>query len=169
MDYYNLEKVELFTEYDGLLVIEWGLGDRAWIQRADNQNKKIVEIRKEYREPDFPGFLEFISNLSQIESLPKTWVSILKNAKGIYLLTCPSTKEQYVGSATGVNGLWGRWVEYARNGHGGDIALKSRDPSDYIVSILETAGSYIDDIEILRKESLWKQKLQSREMGLNRN
>lgn len=60
-DYYNLEKVELFTEYDGLLVIEWGLGDRAWIQRADNQNKKIVEIRKEYREPDFPGFLEFIS------------------------------------------------------------------------------------------------------------
>lgn len=63
----------------------------------------------------------------------------------------------------------GKMGEYARNGHGGDIALKSRDPSDYIVSILETAGSYIDDIEILRKESLWKQKLQSREMGLNRN
>ncbi|WP_410001986.1 hypothetical protein [Rubinisphaera sp. JC750] len=54
-------------------------------------------------------------------------------------------------------------------GHGGNVELKVRDPSDYQVSILEVAGSAATTEEILSLESLWKQKLQSREMGLNRN
>ena len=63
----------------------------------------------------------------------------------------------------------GRWLEYARSGHGGDVALKSRDPSDYQVSILEVAGTSLGIGEIITMETLWKQKLQSREMGLNKN
>jgi hypothetical protein len=47
--------------------------------------------------------------------------------------------------------------------------LKSRDPSDYQVSVLEVAGSAATVDEIIAREGLWKQKLQSREMGLNRN
>lgn len=49
------------------------------------------------------------------------------------------------------------------------MGLKSRDPSDYQVSILEVAGSAATVEEIREMEKLWKQKLQSREMGLNRN
>jgi hypothetical protein len=60
-------------------------------------------------------------------------------------------------------------VSYARDGHGGNVGLKSRDPSDYQVSILEVAGSAATVDEIIAMEGLWKQKLQSREMGLNRN
>jgi hypothetical protein len=33
------------------------------------------------------------------------------------LLTCPKTKEQYVGSATGEHVFWGRWLNYLDNGH----------------------------------------------------
>ncbi len=51
----------------------------------------------------------------------------------------------------------------------GNIALKSRDPSDYRVSILEVAGSSATHADIQKMEVLWKEKLQSREMGLNRN
>ena len=85
------------------------------------------------------------------------------------MLTCPKTKEQYVGSVTGREGFWQRWQEYCRTGHGGNFALKSRAPSDYQVAILEVAGSSATDEEILGMEALWKTKLQSREMGLNRN
>ena len=49
------------------------------------------------------------------------------------------------------------------------MVLKSRDPSDYQVSILEVAGSLDGTAAILALETRWKGKLQSRAMGLNAN
>lgn len=89
--------------------------------------------------------------------------------RGVYILTCPKTKEQYIGSADGASGFWGRWMQYFKTGHGGNVALKSRDPSDYRIAILEVAGSAADHDQILAMEGRWQRKLQSREMGLNRN
>ncbi|WP_417379961.1 GIY-YIG nuclease family protein [Gimesia sp.] len=168
-DAYELSLLPEFADLDGKLYIDWGLGTRSWIQRADNKNKPITEIRTEFKEPDFPGFLQFVSPLSKLDTLPPGWISSLKATSGVYLLTCPKTKEQYVGSAYGKDGFWGRWQRYIIDGHGGNIALKSRDPSDYQVCILETAGTALTSDEIIHMESLWKAKLQSREMGLNRN
>lgn len=166
---YNLTVDERFRLFDGRLFIEWGPGLRSWIQRADQQNKQVTELRKEFKEPDFPGFLNLICQLSQIDSLPNNWIDTLKAAKGIYLLTCPKTEEQYVGKADGEDGFWGRWQEYVRTGHGGNVALKSREPSDYQASILEVVGTRSTEADILKMEKQWKDKLQSREMGLNRN
>lgn len=50
-----------------------------------------------------------------------------------------------------------------------DVRLKSRERSDYQVSILEVAGSAATADEILKMEMRWKAKLQTREMGLNGN
>jgi len=44
-------------------------------------------------------------------------------------------------------------------GHGGNVALKSRDPSDYQVSILEVCASSASVDDILATEQLWKAKL----------
>lgn len=168
-DLYELIPDARLRELEGRLVIDWGEGKRTWIQRADRQDKPILAIRETFKEPDFPGFTYFIAALSQIEGLPLAWTAALSATRGIYLLTCPATKEQYVGSASGADGFFGRWREYARSGHGGNIGLKSRDPSDYQVSILEVAGSAATAEQIQDMEALWKRKLQSREMGLNRN
>ena len=168
-DVYSLTLDDRLNDLEGRLVIAWGDAERSWIQRADNQDKVILAIRETFREPDFPGFARFISPLSKIEGLPVAWISALTSSRGVYLLTCPKTHEQYVGSATGADGFRGRWLSYARDGHGGNVGLKSRDPSDYQVSILEVAGSTVTLEEIIAMEDLWKQKLQSREMGLNRN
>lgn len=168
-DVYELTLDSRLDDLAGRLIIEWGEGGRAWIQRADNQDKVVLEIRHAFREPDFPGFARFISPLSKIEGLPAAWTAALSASRGVYLLTCPKTREQYVGSATGADGLHGRWLSYARDGHGGNVGLKSRDISDYQVSILEVAGSAATVQEILWMEALWKRKLQSLEMGLNKN
>ena len=168
-DVYQLELDERFEGFDGKLYIEWGPGKRSWIQRADSQDKQITELRPEFKEPEFPGYLQFVRSLSQLNKVPKSWIAALQASRGIYLLTCPKTQEQYVGSATGEEGFWHRWQEYVQTGHGGNVALKSRDPSDYQVSILEVAGTSLTTEEILAMELLWKEKLQSREMGLNRN
>lgn len=166
---YDLILDQRLQDLIGKLLIDWGEGGRAWIQHADRQDKRILEIRKEFKEPDFPGFLNFVSPLSKINDLPKSWVTTLQSSRGIYLLTCPKTKEQYVGSATGESGFWGRWQDYVKSGDGGNIALKSRDHSDYQISILEVAGTASTHEDIIQMENLWKLKLQSREMGLNRN
>ena len=168
-DFYTLEHCEQMLPMEGRLLIEWGVGYRSWIQRADRQAKPIIELRQEFKEPEFPGFSQFIVKLSDIETMPAGWSAVLGSTRGIYLLTCPRTKEQYVGSASGVGGFIGRWRDYATTGHGGNVALRSRDASDYQISILETVGSNATETNILALESLWKQKLQSREMGLNRN
>jgi hypothetical protein len=168
-DIYDLTLEPALDDMIGKLIIDWGLGDRAWIQRADRQNKLVLELRREFKEPDFPGFLNFIEPLSKLDQLPRSWIAALQSSNGIYLLTCPRTKEQYVGSTSGREGFWSRWQSYAKTGHGENVALKSRNPSDYQVSILEVAGTAATREDILRMEVLWKTKLQSREMGLNRN
>jgi hypothetical protein len=168
-DIYGLTLDREFDEFNGKLFVEWGDGARAWVQRADKQDKLVIELRAEFKEPDFPGFLSFRSLLSKLESLPPSWTQVLRAARGVYLLTCPKTKEQYVGKANGSGGFWQRWLDYARTGHGGNVALKSREPSDYQVSILEVAGTAAGEAEIGAMEDCWKLKLQSREMGLNRN
>jgi len=168
-DAYDLKMDERMADLAGRIFIEWGDGTRAWVQRAEKQNKPIVELRPEFKEDDFPGLLSLKESLSKVERLPAAWMTTLKNAKGVYLLTCPRTKEQYVGSACGNEGFWHRWMEYVVTGHGGNVALKSREPSDYQVSILEVAGSAATPDDVRKMESRWKEKLQSREMGLNKN
>jgi hypothetical protein len=170
----NIYRFERLSEFEPLatrLKVEWGGGARQWVQRAAGKsgNKVIVELVREFREPDFPGYTRFIRSLGDLHGIPRSWAVTLSAARGVYLLTCPRTHEQYVGSAYGADGFWGRWQSYVATGHGGNVALRSRDPSDYQVSILEMAGSAATPEEIIKLEDLWKQKLQSREMGLNRN
>ncbi|MBM4087000.1 MAG: GIY-YIG nuclease family protein [Planctomycetes bacterium] len=168
-DEYSLALDEALKDLIGKLFIEWGAGKLAWVQYAHLHDKRVTEVRPAFREDDFPGFLNFIQPLSKLNKLPKSWTAALRASRGVYLLTCPKTKEQYVGSASGDEGFWGRWQDYIRTGHGGAVALKSRDPSDYQVSILEVAGTSATKDDLIAMEGRWQRKLQSKDMGLNRN
>jgi hypothetical protein len=157
-----------FDEYQGKLFVDWGPGTRSWGQRAERKDKPILELRREYKEETYPGHTAFVRQLSEIETLPPSWLAILRNSRGVYLLTCPATKEQYVGAAFAQGGFHARWMQHASR-QGDAIAFRSRSPADYRVSILEVAGSLATDQDIVEMEQRWKAKLQSREMGLNRN
>jgi hypothetical protein len=158
-----------------LLTINWGDGYRSWVQRAAKQNKDVLEIRRRAEEPTFPGYLHFRDNIENIPLLYSEWRAVLTEAKGIYLLVCNKTGAQYVGSASGEKGFFGRWLAYAADGHGGNKLLKERAHKDYKVSILETVGTNAQRDEILKREALWKEKLGSRAerlgdaFGLNAN
>jgi hypothetical protein len=168
-DIYDLTLDKALRDLIGRLFIEWGQGALAWVQYADRKDKPIIELRMAFQEEAFPGFLNFIQSLSKIDKFPKSWATALRSSRGVYLLTCPKTKEQYIGSATGDEGFWGRWQDYVETNHGGNVALKSRDPSDYQVSILEVAGTSATTEDIMQMEGRWQRKLQSKDMGLNRN
>jgi hypothetical protein len=163
---YPLRKSDLLAEFEAKLVIDWGRGALAWVQRADNQNKKVLEIRPAFIEEAWPGYLQFLKPLSEISDLPPAWVLLLKEARGIYLLTCPRTKEHYIGKASGNEGFYGRWLEHVSTG-GDAVGLQSREASDYQVTILEVAGSAASESDVAKLEQLWMKKLQSGIMGLN--
>lgn len=169
-DQYSCELTEKLAEYIGRIHIKWGdsaSAARAWVQRADKQDKEITELTLTLREDPFPGFSKFMRPLSEIETMPSAWKQVLKTARGIYLLTCPNTGKHYVGSAYGAGGFLSRWQDYVRNNHGGNIKLRTREWSDYCVSILEVAGSSATDEEIIALEHLWMRKLLTRNNGFN--
>jgi len=111
-DQYRCELSSILREYVGRLHITWGDSPsafRAWVQRADNQDKEIIELTREFREEEFPGFTSFTAKLSELTALPIGWSTALSSARGVYLLACPRTREHYVGSAHGQDGFLGRW------------------------------------------------------------
>jgi hypothetical protein len=52
-DLYELTLDERLSEYIGRLIIEWGDAPRAWVQRADTQDKDIIALHEEFKDEDF--------------------------------------------------------------------------------------------------------------------
>jgi len=55
-DSYELLLDQRLADLEGKLFIYWGDGTRAWVQRADNQNKLIVELHRQFRSANSQGF-----------------------------------------------------------------------------------------------------------------
>ncbi len=167
---FETQRVSDFDRYRGRIVVDWGKGFLAWAQWAARSNKEIVELRREVVAPPFPGYMQFESALDRIDELPETWVATLRAVGGVYLLVHRETGDMYVGSASGADGLYGRWISY-RDGHGGNVGLRElgADAAEFDVSILETAGTGIGIDGVLQLEARWKTKLGTRLRGLNRN
>ncbi len=133
----------------------------------------MVEIADQY-EPKFPGFRVFTRLVDEVPALPAGWQQVLRSVKGVYLLVDVESGHQYVGSAKGADSLFGRWMDYAADGHGGDKALKAAAAAaggrrSYQVSVLEVVDANVPDDTIEQIESYWKTKLLTRTFGLNRN
>ena len=165
---FDLEWLDAGNEYSERILIHWGTGALAWSQWAEQNLKEIIEIRRDRHEPPFPGFSRFLGQISKIQQLPITWQNVLKSVGGIYLLVTENG-DQYIGSASGQDGFLGRWLNYAANGHGGNVLLNARGHQDYSVAILEVASPDMSQTEIILREQHWKNKLGVRAHGLNLN
>lgn len=94
---------------------------------------------------------------------------------GIYSIVNVASGEQYVGSATGNGGIWQRWSDYARTGHGGNLRLQAACgndtgcPAAFRFSILDTFSRTLSRDEALALETFFKEKLGTRAFGLNAN
>lgn len=131
---------------------------------------------------EFPGYDNVCLSYEQLENIVKGnypgYHNALRNQKAVYLQTDKETGKLYVGSATATTGmLLARWSAYVHNGHGGNqelVALVADKGLDYIkknfqYTILENYNSKVDDEYILKRESYWKEVLQSRKFGYNKN
>lgn len=179
---YNLEKVEAFDGLADRLVIDWGESTRAWLQWYDRQSKNVIEILPSGYIGNFPGLLDFVLEFDDLQTLianPEAnhdWKHHLSAVNGVYLILDRKTGKQYIGSAYGREGIWGRWKAYAATGHADNKELKkllSTDPAYpnryFCYSILQTLPSNMTGRESVDVENLYKRKLGTRAHGLNEN
>lgn len=176
---YHSEKLDQFDDFDNRLVIDWGASPRAWHQWL--KAREIVEILPRGYIGEFPGYLELALTYSQLKEMVENsnsnnvWHQKLSVVGAIYLVLDTNTGKQYIGSASGLEGIIGRWRNYVANGHGGNKHLKELVSGDetyvhnFRYSILQTLPRTMTKKEITGYESMYKEKLGSRAFGLNEN
>lgn len=169
---YDLKRNNILDDLSERLVIEWGAATVAWVQSKD---KEVVEIKGKKSIGGFQSFslvdLDYIDlqNLIQFPDTNLTWVNALSSVNGVYLIKDQTSGKLYVGSAYGDQGIYGRWSAYAKNGHGGNQELTGLNPSDFKFSILEIVPPTTTAEGVIECENRWKEKLGTRQFGLNRN
>lgn len=179
--WYDLEQVEGFNSLVNRLVIDWGNNPRVWVQWHQKQEKEVLEILPKGYVGSFPGLLDFVLEFDELRKLIENskanheWRHHLAAVNGVYLILDSVTGKQYIGSAYGDEGIWGRWSSYVATRHGNNRELKrlmNIDPNYYRhfrFSVLQSLPSNVTAREIGEVESLYKRKLGSIAYGLNAN
>lgn len=176
--FYKLRYEPQYEDLVGRIVMDWGAGAIQWAQHL--RNKPVIEVfPKGRRLPPFSDYLDFTlshDELKYLFSQPKAhrdWQSSLSAVAGVYLILSQDTGAQYVGSAYGSEGIWGRWQQYAANGHGSNVMLRElvetdeRYPEAFQYSLLQVLPKSTTPAEVIRWENQYKMKLGSRAIGLN--
>lgn len=179
--WYDLEQVGEFNDLVDRLVIDWGNNPRVWLQWHQNHEKGVVEILPQGYIGSFPGLLDFVLEFDDLKKLIEnpaanhSWKHHLAAVNGVYLILDSFSGKQYIGSAYGDQGIWGRWSSYVGTGHGNNRELKKLTDVDpdyhrhFRFSVLQSLPSNVSAREIIEVESLYKNKLGSISYGLNAN
>lgn len=97
------------------------------------------------------------------------WVTAMKFTAAIYRIVDLENGKTYIGSAYGKEGLWHRWCDYARSGHGGNKMLIGLDYGKFQWLIVRTLSGVMSKRDVILIEQLEKAKHGSRAIGLNGN
>ena len=181
--WHELDHDARFDTFANRLIIEWPETGRhhQWLVENGIEKRKIPvrEIRAIGTNRPFPGFDNVILGYGELKGLIESdaggWRESLSSTRGVYLITEMESGDLYVGSATGADGLWGRWSSYAPSGHGGNKVMIDRVAeidlfADHLqFSVLETLGSLATRADGIAAEVRWKRKLGKRATVLNGN
>ncbi|WP_248761609.1 GIY-YIG nuclease family protein [Pseudarthrobacter sp. SSS035] len=126
----------------------------------------------------FPGFDSLLVSFDELQAVITDdrygqWRTALSSVQGIYLIADTSNGRLYVGKADGAERFFGGWSEYARNGHGGNVALReladARHRQHFQFSILQVFSPSAPAAQVDAAETHFKRALLTRQFGMNLN
>ena len=169
--WFDLVLTELFASWKGKLVVGWPPPERSWWRRAHRNDMPVLSILEDSAlDAAMPEWDAITLSWEELGVLPSRWKSALSQWRGIYYIFDNSDGKGYVGSAYGEANLYGRWLNYAARGHGGNKLLKERDPRNFRFSILQRVSPDMNAGDLIKLESSWKERLHTRlPFGLNDN
>ncbi len=176
---------ELYGDFFGRVVIKYHK-----TMQSQFPNAKTVIDKLEVKEIlpsvfsgfDFPGYDKVSLTYSELETIVMgnypSYKNALENQQAVYVLTDTNTGKLYVGSATSKNKMllsrWLGYVETYHNGNEGLIELFLKEGPEYFkkhfkYSIIENYNSKVNADFILKREAYWKDVLDTRNHGYNKN
>jgi len=176
--HYNLNRLEGFEELQNRLVINWN-APIVWHQHFVEKHFEVLELRPTGNFGAFPGYRHVNLSYKELADIINNqmgnleWYNSLAHTRGIYLILCQG--KQYIGSATGDEGIWGRWKDYVNDPAGGNRGIAQhldQHPGaerDFKFSIIETFGDHIAQETILQREHFFMRTHGTNEFGLNHN
>lgn len=168
--WFDLKLSEIYQEWKGKLIVDWPPPERSWTRWADRNDFRIKAILEESAlDKGMPRWNELILTWEQLAHLPKSWIAVMSQWRGIYFVLDATDGRGYVGSAYGGENLYGRWSNYKASGDGGNIRLRARVPDKFVFSILERVSPDMRAEDVIQLEKNWKDRLHTREFGLNAN
>ncbi len=181
-DFHEISISPYLSAYCGRLVVDWGRANIVWFQSFSSERpKEVLEVLPAGFFRAFEGYSSVSLTRSELEFLFENsgsnpeWVGHLSRVAGIYLILDEGTGIQYIGSASGRRGIWGRWSDYFADPSGGNVMLRqllADFPEAYRrfrYSLLEVLPGNTLTAEVVAKEALYKKMLGTRAHGLNLN
>lgn len=178
--YFDLRPTDVMSSLTNRLVTEWSKDAINWSKRGAVASAfPVVEIADPH-DVAFPGFDRLVLTRSDLRTVLEdsgysAWRTALGSVQGVYLIADTRTGKQYVGKADGSERILGRWMQYAQNGHGGNVALRGLADDDgdparhFLFSLLRVFGPDTPTRDVDEAESHFKKALLTREYGMNRN
>ncbi len=166
----------------GRLIVEWKRPVRSrYLQAATAAADLAIVAFREHpfdgSDIVFPGFQSVHMGFSDLEAQIKkpfvAWQSALSSVAGVYAITDTEHGVTYIGSAYGDEGIWSRWMGYARTQHNGNTLLRAHVEAhgtrSLVFSVLLTMDRTSKKDEVIARESFFKRALGTRVFGLNSN
>ena len=180
---YSTQEIGGLEHLTGRIIVKFDKTFRASYLRGENFGDQLfVAAIRDTRMTigDFPGYKSAMLSFRMLKTVARennaSWRTALSNVAGIYLITDTKDGKLYIGSAYGGEGIWQRWMEYVKTGHGGNRELREllrKEGSEHVdhfqFALLEVCDVDASNDYIIKRETYWKQVLLSREFGLNKN
>ncbi|MBE0370644.1 GIY-YIG nuclease family protein [Pseudoalteromonas aurantia] len=180
---YTTEKLKGTSDYAGRLKVAFQRTGRQSYLLAENwcDDMTVHTLMPERLAVEhFKGYQFTKLSKAHLDIIVKqqvqSWKTALESVSGVYLITDLASGKHYVGSATGCEGIWQRWCDYSKHGHGYNerlIEVLEVHGPDYAhhfqFSILEIADTHMTADYIRTREAHWKDILGSRVFGYNGN
>lgn len=167
---FDLKESAALDDWSGKLVVTWPGLERSWWRWADRNTIPVLAITEESQlVSGIPSWDQIVLDWSDLSVLPASWRAALSQWRGVYYIYDTVLERGYVGSAYGVDNILGRWANYAATGHGGNKRLRASEPFNLRFSILQRTSPDMEADQVIALEGRWKERLHSREHGLNEN
>lgn len=177
--FFDLHPSQALASLTNRLVVEWSKDAVNWAKTGEAASPfPVMEIA----DPEvvaFPGYDNALLTYGELQTMIEdsryaAWRTALGSVQGIYLIADTKDGKLYVGKADGGDRILGRWSQYAKDAHGGNVALKELaiDPSHrqhLQFSILRVFGPSVPMVEVDAAEAHYKRAMLTRNFGLNRN
>ncbi len=168
--WFDLKAVDFYRDWKGKLVVQWPGLERSWWRWSERNDFEIAAIFEEsLLDAAMPSWEAIVLTWQELRVLPYRWRSALAQWRGVYFVFDVSSGRGYVGSASGNENILQRWLGYAATGHGGNKKLKNCRPANLRFSILQRVSPDMERKDVVQLEGSWKDRLHTRNSGLNDN